>query len=455
MFPRPTRVSSHGAILTAVAAAIACLVTAHAAACPYSIRDSAFIGRGSSTPFLLVVLTRTDAPGRAQLAKSVEVATAAWLADSNVVARLVDVDGPRAKDLPDAVRARFATPDTTPAAVLISPSDRALDLDGLGPSASSERVVLESFGHAVASPVRRDLPQRLISSWCVVLFVAGTDDARNASARAAIDAAAKSIVGKSTELGKVIASAPTVLSVEAESREERTLLWSLGLDAPAGDDASERPARAIILAGRGETRGPLLEGEEISVAKVTEVLEMLGRSCSCTTSPTWLIGRGVPLVWKSSHEAAAREALGFDPQDPNVLRSIRGERRPEADALVGFDEFDIGYDEIAIEPIEAPLPSAEVTGEDTPPDAGPDTTDDDESGTGGTARPTGTAIQYDSDWTVELRKPLASDGSVSMILMAVVGAAAVLLLAAILGTVWMLTRAKPATKTNQSGEQPK
>ena len=207
MFPRPTRVSSHGAILTAVAAAIACLVTAHAAACPYSIRDSAFIGRGSSTPFQLVVLTRTDAPGRAQLAKSVEVATAAWLADSNVVARLVDVDGPRAKDLPDAVRARFATPDTTPAAVLISPSDRALDLDGLGPSASSERVVLESFGHAVDSPVRRDLPQRLISSWCVVLFVAGTDDARNASARAAIDAAAKSIVGKSTELGKVIASA--------------------------------------------------------------------------------------------------------------------------------------------------------------------------------------------------------------------------------------------------------
>ena len=81
--------------------AVACILCANAlVACPYSIRDSAFIGRGSSVPFRLVFLSSSGTPGNDKLGEAVKAASAAWLRDSNVVARIVELDGPEKDEVP-------------------------------------------------------------------------------------------------------------------------------------------------------------------------------------------------------------------------------------------------------------------------------------------------------------------------------------------------------------------
>jgi hypothetical protein len=212
---------------------------------------------------------------------------------------------------------------------------------------------MELMGPVVESPLRRGLQEKLVRHWCVIIFVPGTDAKKNADALAGIELAAKAVVGKKTELNKSIDTAPLILSLDPEKPEERIVLWSLGLTPAEGE--KERPARALALAGRGETRGPTLEGENVDAEKMGELLEMLGRSCSCTTSPVWLIGKAIPLTWGSEVRSMATLQLGFDPLDPEVLRSIKGEKKKpkELAGLGGFEEFELGYSEVTIDPIPA------------------------------------------------------------------------------------------------------
>lgn len=336
--------------LRAFAAAAGILCGNILLACPYSIRDSAFIGRGSRVPFSMVFLSNSKASGGAKLAEAVKTASAAWLQDSNVVARIVELDGPQKDEVPTRIQRRYSDLSLLPAAILISPSGHILDLGQVDVSDKPLDAVMEFMGPVVESPLRRGLQERFIRHWCVIVFMPGTDEKRNAAALAGIETAAKTIVGKKTELNKSITTAPHILTLDPAKPEERIVLWSLGLAPPEGE--KERPVRALALAGRGETRGPTLEGENVDAEKMSELLEMLGRSCSCTTSPVWLIGRAIPLTWSPEIRSMAVLQLGFDPLDPEVLRSIKGEKRKQRE-LGGFEEFELGYSEITIDPIPA------------------------------------------------------------------------------------------------------
>ena len=56
--------------------------------------------------------------------------------------------------------------------------------------------------------------------------------------------------------------------------------------------------------------------------------------------------------------------LGFDPLDPEVLRSIKGEKKKpkELTGLGGFEEFELGYSEVTIEPLPAEEEAPPQTG---------------------------------------------------------------------------------------------
>ena len=319
-------------------------------ACPYSIRDSAFIGRGSRVPFRLVFLSTSTTPGNDKLGEAVKTASAAWLRDSNVVARVVELDGPEKNEIPTTLQESYSDNSLLPAAILFSPSGDILDLGQLELGEKPVETVMEMMGPIVESPLRMGLQEKLVKHWCVIVFVPGTDAKQNAAALADIEFSAKALVGQKTELNKSIDTAPLILTLDSQKQEERVVLWSLGLESPEGE--KERPARVLALAGRGETRGPTLEGKNIDKVKMSELLEMLGRSCSCTTSPVWLIGKAIPLTWSPEIRSMATLQLGFDPLDPEVLRSIKGEKKKpgELAGLGGFEEFELGYSEVTIDP---------------------------------------------------------------------------------------------------------
>ncbi|MBL04601.1 MAG: hypothetical protein CMJ99_03080 [Planctomycetes bacterium] len=362
--------------------AVACILCANAlVACPYSIRDSAFIGRGSSVPFRLVFLSSSGTPGNDKLGEAVKAASAAWLRDSNVVARIVELDGPEKDEVPNEIQARYSDNSLLPTAILISPAGETLELGQLDISDKPLDAIMAVMEPVVESSLRRGLQEKLVRHWCVIVFVPGTDEKRNAAALTDIETAAKAIVGKKTELNKSITTAPHILVLDPAKPGEKIVLWSLGLTP--GEGEKERPVRTLALAGRGETRGPTLEGENVNSEKMSELLEMLGRSCSCTTSPVWLIGKAIPLTWSDEIRSMATLQLGFDPLDPEVLRSIKGEKKKPRE-LGGFEEFELGYSEIAIEPIP-------VT-EDAPAGEGSDGPEADAitaAGKTGEARPTG------------------------------------------------------------------
>ena len=362
--------------------AVACILCANAlVACPYSIRDSAFIGRGSSVPFRLVFLSSSGTPGNDKLGEAVKAASAAWLRDSNVVARIVELDGPEKDEVPNEIQARYSDNSLLPTAILISPAGETLELGQLDISDKPLDAIMAVMEPVVESSLRRGLQEKLVRHWCVIVFVPGTDEKRNAAALTDIETAAKAIVGKKTELNKSITTAPHILVLDPAKPGEKIVLWSLGLTP--GEGEKERPLRTLALAGRGETRGPTLEGENVNSEKMSELLEMLGRSCSCTTSPVWLIGKAIPLTWSDEIRSMATLQLGFDPLDPEVLRSIKGEKKKPRE-LGGFEEFELGYSEIAIEPIP-------VT-EDAPAGEGSDGPEADAitaAGKTGEARPTG------------------------------------------------------------------
>ncbi len=322
---------------------IVCACRAPLVACPYSIRDSAFISGTAASSYQLQILVKGDEPAgdsasTEKITEWLSVGASAWLEAANVEARVLDVSDADARDaLPDG----FSIPRDLPAAILVSPRGVATTLPGIAPGKISLDAVMATALGIVESPLRKGIQKRLAKAWCVVLLVEGTDAAENARARRAFEVAARSITGQSTEMGKVVMVAPEFLSVSHRSTEESILLWSLGLESSGEEKV---PVRAVMLIGRGERRGPQLEGDGVTSEELLEMFTMLGRSCSCTTDEMWLSGPALPLEWSEEVEALVKIELGFDPRNPAALGAIKGVLEG-ASASSLFSEAALGYTE--------------------------------------------------------------------------------------------------------------
>ncbi len=344
--PRASRISGQSLHVPAafLLAGIFASFTAHA--CPYSIRDAAFLTReNSDAAFTLYVRSSGEENAAAADVFDSHLAAmqAAWLAETNVSVRsrapseplFAHASSPEDSDL-DAKSQR------EPTAVLLDRSGRALNLSN---KPLADRQVLFALAErVVTSPVRRTIRESLLRNWCVVLLICGADDSANATARQAIHRAVERIRGHHTELGLIISSPPRVLEVAHDDPAERVLLWSLRLR----ETASSGP-RAIMLVGRGEQRASVLRGAAIRAETLYNWFEMLGKSCSCTTAPEWLSGPSIPLTWGKKEEELAESVLGFDPADPDVLESVRGAARgPRSGPNPTSDPLNLGYQELSL-----------------------------------------------------------------------------------------------------------
>ena len=305
-----------------------CSFLAAAFGCPYSIRDAGFIVR-EPRPYRLTVLVNDHTPLKDQLAQWLTEAATKHLSDSNVVVEVVNVDQqPHPKLTTD-----FASlvPDRLPAAILISPRNKAISLPGLGPEELTGEAVEEVVRRVVVSPKRAEMTAHIITDWCVVVVVKGADAAENQRIAEAVAAARKALVGTTTEMEQNSAKGPYVITLSPDDAAEKVFMWSIGLDP---DDKTQ--ARVAVLFGMGRRIGPVLQAEEVSESMLTNAFLLLGRSCSCTSDPRWLLGPVVPLVWGEDLQRQVGVELGFDPNSPAVAATLGGVWRA-LDTLEGQD----------------------------------------------------------------------------------------------------------------------
>jgi len=169
--------------------------------CPYSIREAGFIVR-DPIPYKLTVFVKDDTAATEQLAQWLESAADQYLSNSNVAAEVVNLD-----QEPDHAARRYLEAlalKSFPVAVLISPRDKALCLRDLSLSAVSAKAVEDVLRGAVVSLQREQLVARIITDWCVVIVVEGTDAVENQRVAQAAIAAGRAVVGATTEMGEKI-----------------------------------------------------------------------------------------------------------------------------------------------------------------------------------------------------------------------------------------------------------
>lgn len=315
-------------LLTAVG--LFCQMATVAAGCPFSIRDSAFIGSERRPSYQLLLITDSEED---TLRDSIDAATTAWLSDANVTAEIVSTDSTTARAIQNEL-ADVKFPPEGLTVVLVSPDAGATELGSLAASESTLDAVMELVAAAVDSPVRTQMRDELIDAWCVLLIVHRDDPDAAKLAKAAATRAGERIVGTTTEMDKTVEHPPVVMVLDASDPQEQVLLGSLGL---LDDDSATDHVRLAMLTGRGELRGPVLMGDGIQEDAIFGLLEMLGRNCTCTTDDAWHNGPSIPLEWTADMQSAVEDALGFDPEDPEAIGAITG--------VVAGLESSLGYQE--------------------------------------------------------------------------------------------------------------
>jgi len=284
--------------------------------CPYSIRDAGFIVRDPA-PYRLTVFVNDRTPSKKQLAQWLMQAADDYLCDSNVEVEVVNLDQQPSHE----ANPHLDSParENLPTALLLSPQDDAISLPGLGPDMASKEAVQEVVRSIVVSPKREELTAHIVTHWCVVVLVRGADAVENPRVAQAVTAAKNAVLGTTTEMGQKIANAPYIITLSPGDAAERVLMWSVGLEP--GNTAQ---ARVAVLFGMGRRIGPVLSADKISKAILVDTFLLLGRNCTCTMDPRWLLGPATPLVWGEDLQRQVYDELGFDPNSPAVAATLGG-----------------------------------------------------------------------------------------------------------------------------------
>lgn len=276
--------------------------------CPYSVRQVGF-AMPRSGPYQVFVFVDDKLENPDELGRAFDAA-AIVLHESNVEAKIVNVD--RQGDHEALTYREDASAERLPAAVLVSPQQKALALGAVDTS-KDLRALLD---RVVASPRRDDLVQTIVEHWCVVLLVEGGQSKEDALAKREIAAAIEAFGGSGAKGGRPGTKPPHLLVVP-NGDEELVLLWSLGLQ-----DGRTRSPQAVVLFGPGRQFGPLLGGPSITQSRLLGILNALVVNCACTTDTSFLSSPVVPLVWGEDMQERVRVHVGLDPRDPVVKMNL-------------------------------------------------------------------------------------------------------------------------------------
>lgn len=300
-----------------------CIIcSTHVLGCIYNVRDIGFADLAPQ-PYRLFCFIQNNTPPRVTAALK-KISYAAFL-ESNINVEIINVD--QDKSHPAIEYFRFWEIESFPASILLSPMGRSFVLPLSVSRNSFEKAVRSSFTQAISSPVREEILDHIIKSYCVILLIEGKDEAENSKAYEAASHTTQKIAKSMGQLPKRIEAPPHIIVIPQELiSEESVMIWSLGLDG----NQINKPHIAVIY-GRGRRMGPLLIGEKITANRLYKILSVIGLSCDCGLDKKWMMGPLLPLRWDKKIQSDVVKFLGFDAENPMV--------KTEMSSIISLDLF--------------------------------------------------------------------------------------------------------------------
>lgn len=286
------------------------LAPALAFACRFNVRDVGFVDLGSK-PYQLFCYVDKSTP--AELVSQIEDISIAALLDSNIQAKLVNID--TAAGHPGLAHANVKKNWGMPFAALVSPDGDALPIPLLARGQTQSEALWSAFESLYESPWRDKVMESVLNTYGAVILLEGGDAEENKKAR---EAANKSIAAitqliRDEKLEKEIKNPPVVHVISrADAAMERATLWGMGLDL------DEPGAQIAMLYGRGRKIGKTLKGAQLNDRTVHAVLNTIGLSCECGLDRSWMQGGMIPLKWGDDIQSRVAKHLGFDPESPAI-----------------------------------------------------------------------------------------------------------------------------------------
>jgi hypothetical protein len=325
-------------------------------ACRYNVRETGFVDFGIDNYTLFIRAEKDASPDDVT---RLESAVTAALVDSNVSSRIIGADADLGSLLPSFVQSQPGAANDS-RAVLLSPMGRHLSLgDSLETAGSSDSLEL-LLKEVASSPIRDGITERIVADYAVILLIEGSQSERNAEAYQKVANTVAEIAKYLKYMPKPIERGPSILKMSAEaSRNERVLLWSLGLQ----EDDLESPHVAVLY-GKVRWIGPLLTGDEITEEMLFRILSLVGADCECGLDTRLLRGKMLPVTWRSGIRARVAKNLGFDPENPMVATEVSQilrmrallwpEFEPSRRTAADFDELPVPFvDDIEAEEQQA------------------------------------------------------------------------------------------------------
>ena len=235
-----------------------------------------------------------------------------------------------------------------PAWALIAPNGRLLMLQ-----VDKEPEVM--LRQVQDSPVRRLMRQTFPSTFSVVLCLEGDDTFQNKQLRKKAEEACEQVRNMMPHMPKEVRKGPEVLYLNKNDwKEERVLLWSLGLEQWPTE------AKAVVIYGRGRIMGDVLSFDEIEDDALVKYMSMIGADCECGLDRKWMLGYQVPLLWSKSEQQELANQVGFDVDNPMILaemsRILAKETEANAAGGLGFGPETVDLSQLmAEEATEEPL----------------------------------------------------------------------------------------------------
>ncbi len=324
---------------------LACLNSPAVFACRFNVRDIGFVDlENQSYGLFCYIDNSTDK----DIDEAFTEVLLAELPETNIKARTINV-----YVTPDHPVLQYLEPrpKTFPVIVLVSREQQALTIEAVEKGKGFKESLRKAMGDIISSPMRKELIEKTIEAFGVVLVIEGPDAEENKKAVDAANTAIEQITRQMRTLPKLVKKPPMLaVLVREQLAQEKILLWSMGIDA---DDIKQ--PHAIIFYGRSRRMGTVLSGKDLTATRLTNFLYVIGADCECGLDRSWMQGPMPPLRWDRQRQSVVAGKLKFDPENPMIkaeMRQILRRGRRYGSKALTPDDFagaGMGYREIVID----------------------------------------------------------------------------------------------------------
>ena len=309
-------------------------------ACRYTVREIGFSDIGSF-PYYLYVFTNAKTPEKD--ISTIKKLSYVLLNESNVKIKMINVDKEQTSTTIDYLKKYNIR--SFPSAVFVLPEGESIFYSSFNiPGRSLNESVWLKLEGLVTSPIRKSIREKLLHAYCVVLVIEGKNKVKDRDAMGDVKEAVRGITTTLDQMPKIVNSPPDILVIPYKNTsDEKILLMRLGIKAEETDEPS-----VVVIYGRGRIMGPVLQGEDVTKEKISNLLTIVGADCECGLDNSWMLGRMIPMRWGPSVQSKLAKYLGFDVESPLVksemsqILSVKlnpdNPLNPLGDNLLGYSE---------------------------------------------------------------------------------------------------------------------